>query len=58
LEINPLFKITNIQELTGLNAYKRCIQNIKDDYNLSSEQLIALKNKQLKFMSFSSILLI
>lgn len=43
VDFNPLYKITNLQDLTGKNAYARCLEDQNDDYNLSPEQLNSLK---------------
>ncbi|CAD8053471.1 unnamed protein product [Paramecium sonneborni] len=43
-----VFKLTDIQEMTDMNAYRRCIAKQQGQYNLSPEQLSSLKQKVLK----------
>ncbi|CAD8104041.1 unnamed protein product [Paramecium primaurelia] len=44
----PIYKLTDIQQLTDLNAFKRCITKQMGNYNLSPEQLQFLKQKVLR----------
>ncbi|CAD8043173.1 unnamed protein product [Paramecium primaurelia] len=43
-----VFKLTDIQEMTDMNAYRRCIAKQQGQYNLSPEQLSSLKQKVLR----------
>ncbi|CAD8132925.1 unnamed protein product [Paramecium octaurelia] len=44
----PVFKLTDIQEMTDMNSYRRCIAKQQGQYNLSPEQLSSLKQKVLR----------
>ncbi|CAD8190972.1 unnamed protein product [Paramecium octaurelia] len=44
----PIYKLTDIQQLTDLNAFKRCVTKQVANYNLSPEQLQFLKQKVLR----------
>ncbi|CAD8203004.1 unnamed protein product [Paramecium pentaurelia] len=44
----PIYKLTDIQQLTDLNAFKRCVTKQMGNYNLSPEQLQFLKQKVLR----------
>ncbi|CAD8178930.1 unnamed protein product [Paramecium octaurelia] len=44
----PIYKLTDIQQLTDLNAFKRCVTKQLGNYNLSPEQLQFLKQKVLR----------
>ncbi|CAD8114019.1 unnamed protein product [Paramecium sonneborni] len=44
----PVYKLTDIQELTDMNAFRRCVAKQQASYNLSPEQLLFLKQRVLK----------
>ncbi|CAK91805.1 unnamed protein product (macronuclear) [Paramecium tetraurelia] len=44
----PVYKLTDIQELTDMNAFRRCVAKQHAQYNLSPEQLTFLKQRVLR----------
>ncbi|CAD8118012.1 unnamed protein product [Paramecium sonneborni] len=44
----PVYKLTDIQELTDMNAFRRCVAKQHASYNLSPEQLSFLKQRVLR----------
>ncbi|KAM3129460.1 Lysine Methyltransferase 2D [Paramecium bursaria] len=47
-QLNPIYKITDIQRLSELNAYKRQILNMKGEYNNAPEVLPYLKSRTIQ----------